>query len=569
MITPPLTASVETADIDRHFGSFIARFGGDTELVQATAALLSCAVRQGHICLDLCDPFFGNVPTDELKFPEPDEWVGRLGSSPAFGSPDRSTPVVLAGHRVFLRRYWDYEQALARSILSRARRNVATKNAAHTQEAAIEGALKNYFTVISGAPGTGKTTTVLRILQRFVQESGNKRPRIALAAPTGKAAARLQELLRSLHQDSAVDEKLKHSIPTKASTIHRLLGSKPDSVFFRHDSRNPLPLDLLVVDEASMVALPLMAKLFDALPENARAILLGDKDQLASVEPGAVLADMAGAALAPKSQLRNALFILSKNYRFGNENAIYRLSSAVRVGNADEALGILAERDSAELGSSTLPSAAQLARQLEELVVEPYKGYLVEQDPLKALDQFARFRVLCALREGPFGVRQVNEAIEGILHRRNLIPDPSRLYPGMPLLITQNDYQAQLFNGDIGVILPDPRENDRHQLWAWFIGADNQPRRLSPGRLPDYELAYAMTVHKAQGSQFERVVLILPDRDSPVLSRELIYTGVTRASKRVDVWFTKPVLCAAIARQAIRRSGLHDALRGDGARALL
>src|SRR5581483_564022 len=262
-------------------------------------------------------------------------------------------------------------------------------------------------------------------------------------------------------------------------------------------------------------------------------------------------------------------FILSKNYRFGNENAIYRLSSAVRVGNADEALGILAERDSAELGSSTLPSAAQLARQLEELVVEPYKGYLVEQDPLKALDQFVRFRVLCALREGPFGVRQVNEAIEGILHRRNLIPDPSRLYPGMPLLITQNDYQAQLFNGDIGVILPDPRENDRHQLWAWFIGADNQPRRLSPGRLPDYELAYAMTVHKAQGSQFERVVLILPDRDSPVLSRELIYTGVTRASKRVDVWFTKPVLCAAIARQAIRRSGLHDALRGDGARALL
>jgi exodeoxyribonuclease V alpha subunit len=567
MITPPLADSVETADIDRHFGSFIARFGGDTELAQATAALISRAVRQGDICLDLRDPFFANVSTGELKFPEPDEWVRRLGRSPAFGPPERSTPIVLAGHCVFLRRYWDYEQALARSILSRARRNAAVKDASLTQNAAIQGALKNYFSIISGAPGTGKTTTVLEILQRFVEESGNKRPRIALAAPTGKAAARLQELLRNLHQDSAVDEKLKQSIPTKASTIHRLLGSKPDSVFFRHDSHNPLPLDLLVVDEASMVALPLMAKLFDAVPENARVILLGDKDQLASVEPGAVLADMAGAALAPKSPLRNALFILSKNYRFGNENAIYRLSSAVRVGNADEALGILAEQDSAELGSSTLPPAAQLARQLEELVVEQYKGYLVDKHPLKALDQFARFRVLCALRESPFGVRKVNEAIEGILHRRTLIPDPSRLYPGMPLLITRNDYQVQLFNGDIGVILPDPRENDGRQLWAWFIGADNQPRRLSPGRLPDYELAYAMTVHKAQGSQFERVLFILPDRDSPVLSRELIYTGVTRASKRVDVWFTEPVLSAAIARQAIRRSGLRDALCGDGTRA--
>jgi exodeoxyribonuclease V alpha subunit len=566
MITPPLADSVETADIDRYFGSFIARFGGDTELVEATATLLSYAVRQGQICVDLRHPSLGNDATGELKFPEPDEWVRRLGRSPAFGPPDRPTPIVLAGHRVFLRRYWDYERALAHAILSRARRNIATKDVARTQKAAIEGALKNYFTIISGAPGTGKTTTVLEILQRFVHESGEKRPRIALAAPTGKAAARLQELLRNLHQDLAVDEKLKQSIPTKASTIHRLLGSKPDSVFFRHDSRNPLPLDLLIVDEASMVALPLMAKLFDALPENARVILLGDKDQLASVEPGAVLADIAGAALAPKSPLQNALFILSKNYRFGNENAIYRLSSAVRGGNAGEALCVLGERDSAELGSSMLPPAAQLVRQLEELVVEQYQGYLLEKDPLKALDQFARFRVLCALREGPFGVRLVNEAIESILHRRNLIPDPSRLYPGLPLLITQNDYQAQLFNGDIGVILPDPRENAGRQLWAWFIGADNQPRRLSPGRLPDYELAYAMTVHKAQGSQFERVLLILPDRDAPVLSRELIYTGVTRASKRVDVWFTEPVLSAAIARQAIRRSGLRDALCGDSTR---
>jgi len=487
--------------------------------------------------------------------------LDQLENSRAFGPAADGTPIVVASNRLYLRRYWDYEQSLACAILGRARRNKTGHKATGTQDAAVEAALRNYFTIISGGPGTGKTTTVLQILQRLLQEEDGERLRIALTAPTGKAAARLQELLRKVQEDPEVDQKIKERLPRHASTIHRLLGPKPDSVFFRHDARNPLPLDLLVVDEASMVALPLMAKLFDALTDKTRIILLGDRDQLASVEPGAVLADMAEAALASGSPLHNSLIVLSRNYRFGNENAIHRLASAVRVGDADTAVRILHETHSDELDSSNVPSAAQLPESLEKIVIESYKPCLAERNPAIALAAFQRFRVLCALREGPFGVNNVNKAIEGILHQRGLITDPTRLYAGQPILVTRNDYQTRLFNGDVGIMLPDPADDaETGQLWAWFTGQDNELRRMSPARLPDSERAFAMTVHKAQGSEFERVLFILPERDSPVVTRELIYTGVTRASRRVDVWFKEDVFRASVERKAMRRSGLREAL---------
>jgi exodeoxyribonuclease V alpha subunit len=546
------------ADIDRHFARFIGRFGGDKGVVETTAALLSRSVRQGHICLDMQD-------ADAISFAELGSagWLAQLQDSRAFGSATDETPIVIAPNRLYLRRYWDYEQSLARAILKRARRNKAAHNAAHTQEAAVEAALRNDFTIISGGPGTGKTTTVLRILQHLGQEEKDEQLRIALAAPTGKAAARLQELLRKMQEDPKLDQETKERLPRQASTIHRLLVPKPDSVFFRHDARNPLPLDLLVVDEASMVALPLMAKLFDALTDKARVILLGDRDQLASVEPGAVLADMAEAALTAGSPLHNSLIVLSHNYRFGNENAIHRLASAVRVGDAGEAVRILHETDLPELGSRNVPPAAQLPESLEKIAIENYKPCLAEKDPAKALAAFQRFRVLCALREGPFGVNYVNKAIEGILHQNGLITDPTRIYAGQPILVTRNDYQARLYNGDIGIVLPDPNEGagaDGGQLWAWFIGQENELRRMSPARLPDSERAFAMTVHKSQGSEFESVLFILPDRDSAVVTRELIYTGLTRASNRVEVWFKEDVFRASVERKAMRRSGLREAL---------
>jgi exodeoxyribonuclease V alpha subunit len=548
------TTDIEFADIDRHFGDFIARFGGDTDVVARVGALLSRAVRLGHICLDVSKTV---DPNRSL----PDHWREKVSQSPAFGGPATGAPVVLTDKRLFLRRYWEYEQLLAQSVGIRASRNDADHTESGTQEAAIAGALRNYFTVISGGPGTGKTTTVLTVLRRFIEEKvAGSRPRIALAAPTGKAAARIQELLRSVHENGKLKPEVRKFIPQTASTIHRLLGSKPDSVFFRHDQHNPLPVDLVVVDEASMVPLPLMAKLFDALPPNARVILLGDQDQLASVEPGAVLADIADACAVRGGRLRNALFVLTKNFRFGNENAIYQLSNAVRRGEGEKVTRILAKKDAPELQGNSLPSVAQLAQHLGQALLTSYQSYFSAKHPATALQVFSHFRVLCAVREGPFGVNRVNEAIESVLHERGLISDPSESYAGQPVLITRNDYQAQLFNGDIGVILPDPSETNSKQLWAWFIGADNQPRRLSLGRLPDYELAYAMTVHKAQGSQFEQVLFLLPDRDSPVLTRELVYTAVTRASQRVDVWFNEGILGEVIKRKAQRHSGLVEAL---------
>ena len=353
MSAPPPIEEFELADIDHHFAKFIGRFDGEAELVETTAALLSRSVRQGHICLDLRDPLLGDVSAKGLEFPESNEWRKRLSHSRAFGPPEALTPIVVSDALIYLRRYWDYEQLLAKSVLVRACVNRAPKHAAVTQETTINDALENFFTIISGGPGTGKTTTVIKILERFLEKGiGGSRARVALAAPTGKAAARLQELLRTVQQDPEIDERIKANMPQHASTIHRLLGRKGGSVFFRHDRRNPLPLDLLVIDEASMVPLPLMAKIFDALPEKARVILLGDRDQLASVDPGAVLADMADAALLAKSPLQNSLFILSKNYRFGNENAIYRLSVAVRQGEKDKALSILSEKGLAELSNA-------------------------------------------------------------------------------------------------------------------------------------------------------------------------------------------------------------------------
>jgi exodeoxyribonuclease V alpha subunit len=455
MKTESTIETPDVAEIDRHFADFIGRFGGNTDLIKKAALLLSRSIRQGHICLNLCNPVPDQLSSEALELPDSTGWERELLKSPAFGLPDANTPLVVTSGHVYLRRYWDYEQSLARAVLRKAQRNAARREHNESQEAAVEAALRNYLTIISGGPGTGKTTTVLQILKRLLQENNCRRVRVALAAPTGKAAARLQELLRGMQKDDNLTTELKSQLPRQASTIHRLLGSKPDSVFFRHDARNPLPLDWLVVDEASMVALPLMAKLFDALPENTRVIVLGDRDQLASVEPGAVVADMAEAASIPDNPLENALVTLSKNYRFGNDNAIYRLSNAVRSGDSNETLDVLQETELPELGSDTTPPPAQLTSKLERIVIDLYKLYLSESDPAKALETFQRFRVLCATREGPFGVNQLNALIQNILYKHNLISDPSRLYSGMPILITQNDYQTGLYNGDTGVFLLD------------------------------------------------------------------------------------------------------------------
>ena len=550
------------AELDRHFARFIGRFGGG-EMVTFAAAHLSRAVRQGHICLDLAHP-----PSNEAGEPLPawlplEDWRVALADSRAVGSPSQEgTPLVLdpAG-RLYLRRYFAYETHLADALLQRAA-STAAESPAEGQEAAVERAIRNPLTLLSGGPGTGKTTTAAQILLRLMPP-GALPLRIALAAPTGKAAARLEEALRS---SVARHERpdLLAALP-RAGTLHRLLGIRPGAAQPRHDAAHPLALDVLVVDEASMVPLPLMAKLFDALPPTARTLLLGDRDQLASVDPGNVLADLVDAASTPGSPLQGTLAVLHKNYRFGNTSAIYRLCEAVRAGLPAEALALLREAlPGAEegLGSAPLPTLQKMDTALRGPTLAGYGPLLQEPDPAKALEAFGRFRILCAVRKGPQGVEELNRRVAALL--RHAAGHPERegeLFAGTPLLITQNAHGLGLFNGDVGVLLPDPAEPDG-PLWAWFPGegAATSPRRIALAQLPPHELAFAMTVHKSQGSEFDHVLLVLPDRDSPVLTRELIYTGLTRARHRVDLWTDAGVLERGVARRMERASGLRDRL---------
>jgi exodeoxyribonuclease V alpha subunit len=556
------------AELDRHFGEFIGRFGGDGTLMPLLGALLCRSTREGNICLPLSLASSHSAEAEEgeeaLKWPSVSEWSSVLANSKAVGGPNEQTPLVLDdSNRLYLRRYWDYQQRLALALAQKAAKTSAVKRSpAGSQAAAIEAAVANELTIICGGPGTGKTTTVLHILARLLQEGGNERLRVALAAPTGKAAARLEETLRMGLEQLECPEEVKARMPVSASTIHRLLGVRGNSIYFRHDRQNPLPIDLLVIDEASMVALPLLSKLFDALPECCRVVLLGDRDQLASVEPGAVLADIVDAATSPASPLYRSVITLQTNYRFSATSGIHHLCGAVRDGDAEKAIQILRDKPHPDLISTELQEHSLLTKKFDQAILAGFSGFAREKEPRAALTQLKAFRVLSALRRGPFGVAGLNQSIEKILQDADLIPRTNTSsYAGKPILITQNDYQLQLYNGDVGVLLPDPAAKDNpDQLWAWFIGKENALRRFAPARLPQHEAAYAMTVHKSQGSEFDRVLFILPDRDAPVLSRELIYTGLTRARSQVELWWNESVFTNAVARRAERHSGLRDML---------
>ena len=564
----------EFAEIDLHFADFIKRFGGEDTLIPLAAAMLSRSIREGNICLplDAQPPHLAKASqAGGVAWPAAKEWREALARSKAVGTPDAQTPLVLDdSNRLYLRRYWTYQQRLATILRQKAAESrPLDAGKAGTQAGAIDCAVTNALTVISGGPGTGKTTTVLQILTRLLQERGNERLRVALAAPTGKAAARLEETIRMGLEVLDCPEEVKRRVPVRASTIHRLLGVRGNSVYFRHDREHPLPFDLLVIDEASMVALPLLCKLLDAVPEPARIILLGDRDQLASVEPGAVLADIVDAATAPGSPLRNAVVTLEKNYRFGEQSGIHHLCGAVRRSEADQAVGILRSQSHPDLLSFEPNESREWAARFSDAIRQGFSASFAEKEPAAALARLKNFRVLSALRRGPFGVEGLNRKIEGILREAGLVPPHvTASYAGKPVLITQNDHQLQLYNGDVGVLLPDLEATENpEQLWAWFIGKENTLRRFAPARLPQHEAAYAMTVHKGQGSEFDRVLFILPREDTPVLTRELIYTGLTRARSQVELWWTESVFVSAVTRRAERNSGLRELLASPAAKA--
>ncbi|MEJ8840162.1 exodeoxyribonuclease V subunit alpha [Ramlibacter sp. AN1133] len=613
-------------ELDLVFAAFLAREVPEADpLLLLAAALASHQLGRGYVSLDLAA--LAGDPAEALAIPPEEpasappatsrpiepaallqgitlhEWQRALGDERLVGAGEGNTPLAIEGTRLLLRRFWQHEQSVRAGLgqrlaavdawtaeaLQRARVALAELFAREEaapqpdwQKIACAVALRSRFAIVTGGPGTGKTTTVVRLLALLqhlalsAPDGSARRLRIRLAAPTGKAAARLNASIAN-----AVDalklanlgngDAVRAAIPTDVSTVHRLLGSFGGTRRFRHDASHPLPLDVLVLDEASMVDLETMAAVIAALPPRARLVLLGDKDQLASVEAGNVLGELCaraddghyrpdtrawlealtgeripeGLVDAHGEPLDQGVVKLRHSWRFDAGSGIGQLADAVNRGEPARAREIL------RAGHDDLAWIELDARDavLRRLVLEGYRPYLARaaqppaaDAPHEAFDDWARsvlkaygsFQLLCAVRRGPYGVEGLNTRIAGLLHAEKLTPAASGWYAGRPVMVTRNDYALGLMNGDVGIALPLPvaGEPGRTMLRVAFEGSDGGIRWILPSRLPEVETVFAMTVHKSQGSEFDHAALLLPQEASRVLTRELVYTGITRAKRR-------------------------------------
>ncbi len=568
-----------------------------SEAVLAAAALTCGALLEGDVCLPLAR-WAGQRAWAEvaggLLLPALVDWREQLAASALVGPPGAFAPLILHGERLYLARYHAYEAQLAEQLLARGNADpeidealladglsrLFARNSGQAgpdwQRLAAAQAVRRNLAVISGGPGTGKTSTVVRLLAALLEQPGGERLAIGLAAPTGKAAARMAEAIRNAKAELPVSAAIKAALPEEARTLHRLLGSRGDSPRVRHNAASPLPLDVLVVDEASMVDLALMAKLVDALPANARLILLGDKDQLSAVEAGAVFAELCEgrgfdeqtaatlqrltgqqvAVQTPRSRLGDAVVLLTHSHRFAGDSGIGELARRINGGDAAGTLNLLKEQR-LDLAWQSQPAPAALLDRLEQGYA-PYLAAARTGDAAATFSAFNAFRALCAQRQGPWGVAGINEALEARIKRRFSLPTRERWYPGRAVMVRQNDYALGLFNGDIGICLAT-----EHGLRVFFEGDDGF-RPFSPARLPSHDSAFAMTVHKSQGSEFSEVLLALPETPSPLLTRSLLYTGITRAKHKVELWALPARLAEAVSTRAERAAGLAERLAVAG-----
>lgn len=604
------------SDIDFHFAKFITRFEKDEDPdILLAAALVSRSTGNGDGCLDLTaaaqKPInFGQNQENELIPPILSEWIETLKQCRAVGRPGDVRPLILDDkNRLYLYRYWEYEQRLSTVIAERISNDIDNIDISILSDglnrlfpenenepfnwqkvAAVMAAFKR-FCVVTGGPGTGKTFTMAKILALLLELAEGKTFHILLAAPTGKAAARIGETIKAVKKTLNCSNDVIDALPSEAYTLHRMLRTIPGSPYFFHNAENRLTADVVVVDEASMVDLALMAKLFEAVKSSARIILIGDRDQLASVETGFVMADICDRKLVhsfstsfcqcfnnitgqeleiPEDAIKNQpglydhMVVLKKSYRFADTGGIGQCSRAVNYGKIDEALFAI-KNSPDQISWKKISESVDISRFLPEKVIQGYTEYLTARDPLKALELFNRFKILCAVRFGVSGVNEINRLAEETLIRNNLIERPHSpafpWYRGRPVLITRNDYRLDLFNGDIGIAMPAP-ELKTNDLYVYFTGVSGEVRRFHPHRLPEHETAYAMTVHKSQGSEFETVLFIFPNQDYPVLTRELLYTGMTRAKRHISIWGTENIIERTILRRIERTSGLKDALWG-------
>lgn len=641
--------------LDEHFADFLAGFeaGASSEVLLA-AAMASYQLGKGHVCLSLSDwmadplGYLGLPPeeTERETAPDPVLQAQRqqaesrlrsrmdaldlanleqaLASSALVGSGPGSTPLVLDRGMLYLRRTWHAETGIVESIVELAgaqamapapgqvgqaireifggegRLLTAGQSEPDWQQVACALAARSGLTIVTGGPGTGKTWTVVRIiavLQMLHPEQTERPLRIRLAAPTGKAAQRLTESISAGWQALSHEQRLLGLLaPEPASTLHRLLGSQYHTRHFRHDRSNPLPADVVIVDEASMIDQELMHSLLDALAPSTRLILLGDKDQLASVEAGAVFGDLCRDAEQPgysaelSAWLESVLGVrlagnaaggladhrvmLRRNRR--STAAINQLATAVNAGEAESAIRLLREHDGDELAWPVVDEEQQDG--LKELVFTGYRSYLDKIEASRpqtanpsevAVDEWARhclavygdFQVLTALKRGPWGVEGINRKMQEWLKASRIgreAGSAGEWFHGRPVMMTRNDYSTGLMNGDIGLCLSVPVDGE-NILRVVFPGAGDSLRYFSPSRLRDCQTAWAMTVHKSQGSEFTHTVLVLPDETSRVLTRELIYTGLTRARER----FTLVAPSADVLRDAVRLRTRRSSALGE------
>ena len=558
--------ALETADV--LVAQRLTELAGEAdERVALAIAFVVRAVRGGSVCLDLAT-VAGQVGSPELPWPDPVEWLAAVSNSALVSDP---TVLHLDGADgtglLYLDRYWIEECRVAADVRTLA----ATAHAGPVvdidrlfpsayaeQRGAAQLALSRALTVLTGGPGTGKTTTVARLLALLAEQAhlaGRPALRIALAAPTGKAAARLLEAVQA--EVGTLDAADLDRLPElRATTLHRLLGSRPDtSSRFRHDRDNRLPHDVIVVDETSMVSLTMMARLLEAVRPDSRLLLVGDPDQLASVEAGAVLADLVDGLTGLDD---SPVARLVTSHRFGA--AIGALAAAIRVGDADAALGVLGAAD-AHIEWVDTDQPAGVLRKILVPQALALREAAVLGDGAEALRTLERHRMLCAHRRGMFGVDYWNRQTERWLAEQTDTPLWAAWYVGRPVLVTSNDYGSGLYNGDTGVTVL--RDGALRAVMAVPNTDGSGPLEFATSRLSDIETMHAMTIHKSQGSQADEVTVLLPPRDSRLLTRELLYTAVTRARDKVRLIGTVEQVRAAIERRAVRATGLSRRLRSE------
>lgn len=609
---PPLLESSLFSDLEREFYRFLSEHGTSHEVALA-GAILCNRIAEGDTCVNIAS--IAGTPIKEVlqaesteeslassTLPEFSKWIAALESSAAVGTPGEKKPLVLCDNRLYLYRYWRYEQMLTEKILSRLsqkphpfdedflKRKLLhyfpdnSDGSINYQRIAALRALTHNFTVISGGPGTGKTSTVAKIIAIFLEQS-NGSIKITLAAPTGKAAARMKESIEASLSGrgmlSDLPDELKKKFPKDASTIHRLLGPIHASAYFHHNEENPLRCDLIVVDESSMVDLALMAKLFSAIPSHTKVILLGDRDQLASVEAGSVLGDICGKRILQNGfsaefstlikniagyslpvekhihPLRDAIIYLQKSYRF--HEGISSLANDINAGNAETISKQLHANGYHNVYIEHIETQRTLIAAIQKLVDSGTWDFLARDDIKTTMQRLFDVVILCAHRQGPWGADTISALIEQAMKKRfGERSQRGGLYHGKPIMITKNNYELNLFNGDIGIVRRDPKTG---QLMAHFPETDlSEYRMIHISRLPEYTSAHAFTVHKSQGSEFKKVIFIMPPSMTPILSRELLYTAVTRARESIHIWGSPEIFSQAVTRPIRRFSGLATAL---------